>query len=92
MYFDVTIIEIKNQLNKLIIRAKAECEKEDVTTNKLKALDTLNDSLILIITLRDIISEYEKGMTTLRKDYNLSILSNTKLKKENKALKEQIKF
>ena len=92
MYFDIDIILIKNALSKIILKAKIECEKENTSKSKLEALETLSNSLRLITILRDMIDDYEKAMTTLRKDYALNTLDNTKLKKEVKSLKEQLKF
>ena len=92
MYFDVDIILVKNEITKLIYKTKIATEKKKITKNQLEALETLKNSLIVINTLREMIEQYEKGISTIRKQYTSLTITNTKLKKENKLLKENIEF
>ena len=78
----------KNKLDILIIRAMHECDKGKVPKGKLEALETLKDTLELILELSQEIRDLTKMLRKLKLDNAISYRYNAKLKVKINKLEE----
>ena len=82
----------KNKLDILIIKAMHECDKGKVPKGKLEALETLKDTLELILELSQEIRNLTQVIRKLKLDNAISYRDNAKLKVKISNLEELNKF
>ena len=82
----------KNKLDILIIKAMHECDKVNVPKGKLEALETLKDTLELILELSQEIRDLTQVIRKLKLDNAISYRDNAKLKVKISNLEELNKF
>lgn len=82
----------KNKLDILIIKAMHECDKPKVPKGKLEALETLKDTLELILELSQEIRDLTQVIRKLKLDNAISYRDNAELKVKISNLEELNKF